>query len=623
MRSGNIVFTHSGGKHSAFPVGFREALDAEEEDSRPYIYCYPPPEGLQAKVVSTHHINLEENRTLELELNSGRNDIKAGTVRVRPATAGLRLRIAEAELVEGEMKITANNEAGNIEFVQLGPQSFVRFRIPYTVEENHTTLSARAEVSYETQHGKFSYTSVHSVVSALPISVNVQDMFKDEVLFSRFTISPAVQVPLRVLGCSIPSSEAYQVECNIRERVAWDVFPKQPASLLYKIQPRKDHIASPGAKRSLRLTVEFTCVDDECLDAVGQAFRAAINQTDYRGHTTFLTSHLVEAFRTQLTTADMEVIGLTREIETLPYQKLRWDSLLSLLGGKRTSSAAASDGGGNRGGEEVEGLKTWLQEWHEKHPIISLPQQPTIPSRRIVIPVDIPEIQVVHTAELRLLDNTPNANANANPDEKKEQHEKGSQLTHAAVGQMIAAELRLHHTRRWCSPAHQETTSHSDGALEFTYDLHANPEQWLIGGRRRGNFLAREGTMTTFAVMLLPQKSGHLLLPSLDIKAFVPAGSGTGSSSGATTVAGPPPSGNTGVTTSPHPAPPQGGPTPTTPTPTGGGAPPPSLQRRQIACEVDYRNHGEALLVLPDLRKTTVTLSVSGGSWLVDSERRV
>lgn len=594
MRAGNILFTHSSGKHSALPMGFREALDAEEEDDRPYIYCYPPPEGLQAKVVSTHHINLEENRTLELELNSGRNDIKAGTARVRPATAGLRLRIAEAELVEGEMNITANNEAGNIEFVQFGPQSFARFRIPYTVEENHTTLSARAEVSYETQHGKFSYTSVHSVVSALPISVNVQDMFKDEVLFSRFTISPAMQVPLRILGCSIPSSEAYQVQCNIRERVAWDVFPKQPASLLYKIQPRKDHIASPGAKRSLRLTVEFTCVDDECLDAVGRAFRAAIDTSDYRGHTTFLTSHVVEAFRTQLTTADMEVIGLTREIETLPYQKLRWDSLLSLLGGKRAAPSAA--GGATGGwGEEVEGLKTWLQEWHKNHPVIRLPQQPTISSRRIVIPVDIPEVQVVQTAELRLLDNPDDA--------KKEKKEKGSQLTHTAVGQMIAAELRLHHTRRWCSPAHQEATSHSDGALEFTYDLHANPEQWLIGGRRRGNFLAREGTVTTFAVMLLPQKSGHLLLPSLEIKAFVPS-----SSSGA--------SGNTGVTSPP-------------PAPTSGSgssapqAPPSSLQRRQIACEVDYRNHGEALLVLPDLRKTTVTLSVSGGSWLVDSERRV
>lgn len=559
MRAGNIVFMLGGGKHSALPFGFREALDAEEDDSRPYIYCYPPPEGLQAKIVSTHLVNLEEMRTLELELNSGRNDIKTGTIRVRPATAGLRLRIAEAELVEGEMNITANNETGNIEFAQFGPKSFVRFRIPYTIDENHAVLSARAEVSYETGYRRFSYSSVHSVVSALPISVNVQDIFKDEVLFSRFTISPAMMVPLRILGCSIPSSNMYKVDSNVREEVAWEVFPKQPASLLYKIQPRKDSGTSPGAKGSLRLTVEFTCVDDECLDALEKTFRASIESSEFRGHATLLTSHIVEAFRTQLSTSDMEVIGLTREIETLPYQNSRWESLLGALK------------------SPVEGLRRWLAEWHEQHPVISLPQQPTILSRRIVIPVDIPEIQVVHTAELRLGNDMADT----------------QQPMHAAVGQMIAAELRLCHTRRWCSLEHQEdNSSESGGALEFAYELHANPDLWLVGGRRRGNFLAREGETTSFAVMLLPQKSGHLLLPGLEIKAFVPG-----------RAAAPPP-----------------------PPPNNPAATPPPLQRRQIACEVDYRNHGETVLVLPDLRKTTVSLSSSGGhgvSWLVDSERRI
>ena len=571
MRAGNIVFTLGGGKHPALPLGFREALDAEEQDNRPHVYCYPPADGLQAKIVTTHLINLEEMRTLELELNSGRNDIKTGTIRVRPATAGLRLRIAEAELVEGNMNITASNESGNIEFTQFGSESFVRFRIPYTVDENHATLSARAEVSYETEQGRFSYSSVHSIVSSLPISVNVQDVFKDEVLFSRFTISPAMLVPLRVLGCSIPSSDTYQAESNVRENVTWDVFPKQPASLLYKIQPRKDRVASPGAKGSLRLTVEFTCVDDECLDAVEKAFRTAIEASEFRGHTSLLTTHIVETFRTQLSTSDMEVIGLTREIETLPYQNIRWENLLGAM------KTPVDDK-----------LKSWLREWHQNHPVISLPQQPSIPSRRIVIPVDIPEIQVVHTAELRL-------------------GNLATQPTHAAVGQMIAAELRLRHTRRWCTPEHQE---HRDGALEFSYDLHANPDLWLVGGRRRGNFLAHEGDTTTFTVMLLPQKAGHLLLPGLDIKAFVSAST----SAPAVATTSPPPS--TATTTTPGMAATSGS--------IGAGIP---LQRRQIACEVDYRNHAETVLVLPDLRKTTVNLSTSGGnhgggSWLVDSERR-
>lgn len=199
-----------------------------------------------------------------------------------------------------------------------------------------------------------------------------------------------------------------------------------------------------------------------------------------------------------------------------------------------------------------------------------------IQTRRIVIPVDVPEIQVVHTAELRLLNMI------------------GHQYPHAAVGQILTAELRIHHTRRWCSPSHQETAS----SLEFSFEIHANPDMWLVGGRRRGNFTAKEGETTSFTVMLLPQRAGHLLLPGLEVKTFTPQP--------------PAPDGSDAADRK------------------RGLAP----QRQQIPCEVDYLNHGETVLVLPDLQKTTVCLDPAGsssggntnpstgGSWLVDSERR-
>ncbi|KAJ5097370.1 hypothetical protein N7456_008091, partial [Penicillium angulare] len=558
MKSGNLVFAFNSNQNSSLPIGFREAEDAADTDNRPYIFCYPPPNGLQAKIVSPHLINLEAMRTLELELNSGRNDITSGTLRVRPATAGLRLRISEAEVVEGELDISANNDSGSIEFNKLSTQSFVRLRIPYTVEEALNSLSARVEVGYETEQGRFAFTAVHSIVATLPISVNVQDIFKDEMLFSRFTVSPAMLIPLRITNCSLPSSDAYDVQSSITGPVALDVFPKQPASLLYKIRPLGSTVKStPAGKNNLRLRVDFTCVDDECFDAIEKSFAAAIESSPYSQYASFLTSHIVGRFRNQLSTSDMEVIGLVRELEMLPYESIRWDEL---LGGLK---------------ESTEEVREWLTAWHEKTPIIHLPSNPSIPNRSIVIPVDIPEIQVVHTAELQL---QPALDVSAD----------GS--SHAAVGQMITAELTLRHTRRWCTPANQE---HAGQPLECSYELHANPELWLLGGRRRGNFLAQDGEVTKFTVLLLPQKPGHLLLPGLEIRTFTPS----------------------------HlQPPPEPARTDSSATPAG------PVQRNPIPCEVDYRNHGETILVLPDLRKTTVSLSASGSpggaSWLVDSERR-
>ncbi|BDD59745.1 hypothetical protein MAP00_004937 [Monascus purpureus] len=565
MRAGNIAFTISGGNFSTIALGYRDMVDSNDGDNRPHIHCYAAPDGLQAKIVTPHLINLDDMRTLEVEFNSGRNDIKTGTIRVRPATAGLRLRVAEAKVVDGDIKVNTNNESGNIEFTQFGPRSFARFRIPYTVDENHSTLSARLEVTYETAQGRFSYSSVYNILSALPISVNVQDIFKEDALFSRFTVSPATMTPLRILGCRIPSSEVFEVQPSIPESTAMDVFPKQPASLVYKIRQREEKAKRTTPKSPLLLTIEFTCVDDESLDAIERKFRSDIEKSKFRQYTSLLSSHIVQTVRTRLSASDMEVIGLVREIEMLPYQSLQWESLLGSLE------------------EPREEIRKWLIKWHEDNHTIALPENPSILKRRLVIPLDIQSIQVVCTAELRL-------------------HGLAAQPTHAAVGQMIAAELHLRHTRRWGSQEAQET---SDQPLEFTYDIYSNPDLWLIGGRKRGNFTAVEGETKTFSVMLLPQKAGHLLVPGLEIKVFEPlSSSGTSQnaddSSFASSTAG---------------------------TADGPGGLPSHLQRRPVACEVDYRNHGETLLVIPDLRKTTVSLSPSGGqpgsgSWLVDSERR-
>ncbi|KAJ5902123.1 hypothetical protein N7495_002651 [Penicillium taxi] len=557
MKSGNLTFTFNSGQHTSLPVGFREVESTDDTDQRPFIFCFPPLDSLQAKVVSPHLINLEAMRTLELELSSGRNDIQKGTIRVRPATAGLRLRIAETEVVEGDLQVVANNDSGAIEFTHLPPRSFVRMRIPYTVEDALTTLSTRAEINYGTDHGQFAFSTVHNVISTLPISVNVQDIFKDETLFSRFTISPAMLIPLRITNCNLPSSDVYEVQSGITGPVSLDVFPKQPASLIYKIRPvGGTTTTSDGKKRSLRLQVHFTCVDDECLDAIEKRFFAAIDSSPYKQYATLFTSHILSCFRAQLTTADMEVIGLLREVNVLPYQTVRWDDLLGALK------------------ECTKDVQSWLKTWHENNPVICLPSQPTIPIRSIIIPVDIPEIQIVHTADLQL---QPTADALI------------TRSTHAAVGQMITAEVVLRHTRRWCSPKTQEFPGQE---LECSYELHANPELWLLGGRRRGNFLAREGETTRFTVLLLPQKPGHLLLPGLEIRTFAPI-----------------------LEQSLTPS-----------APTESGVPIMPIERQLIPCEVDYRNYGQTLLVLPDLRKTTVSLSAtgspSGSSWLVDSERR-
>ncbi len=149
-----------------------------------------------------------------------------------------------------------------------------------------------------------------------------------------------------------------------------------------------------------------------------------------------------------------------------------------------------------------------------------------------------------------------------------------------AVGQVIPAELQIQHTRQWADPG-----SRVDAALEFGFEVHASPDTWLIGGQRKAHFRAKvrivpdprcAGALTPpqehetlrFPLLLVPQQKGHLLYPSVDIS----------TSSG------------------PH------------------GAHQPGAEGRvelpPPSSEIDYRNQGETLLVVPDLRRTTVGIDL-------------
>ncbi|OJD19755.1 hypothetical protein AJ78_00254 [Emergomyces pasteurianus Ep9510] len=547
VRVGNILFVQHYGLPPVFPQGLRESVadGTGNENERPFVFCYPPAKGLQAKISPPYHINLGELRTIEVELKSGWNNILKGVLRVKPATAGLRLRIREASIVNGTIKLAGAAESGQIDFTNFGPDSSARLSIPYTIEDDQTSLSARLEVVYETPDGQFSYFSATSIISALPVSVNVQDMFKDKSLLSRFTISPAMMTPLRILKCDIPSSEVYEVQSGIHHGQVLDVFPRQPASLLYRISPRGDKpLEADASKRALALTIDFSCLDEECLHVIEDQFVQDISSNEYGHLARLLTPRLLDAFRSAWTANDLETISLIREIEMLSYDRVHWERVTNSLGGKL--------------GKDV---VSWLKEWHAQHPTLSLPDSnTTIPNRQIIIPVEVPEVQVVHTANLTI--------------------PKPSNLTHATVGEMIPATLTIQHTRRWCPAENREPES----SLEFSYELLVNPDVWLVGGRRRGNFTAKEGERRSFTVMLLPQRPGHLLLPGLEIKTYVI----------------PEPTGSELVLTG---------------------------QRRVVSCEVDYQNHAETVLVSPNLRKTTVNLDLAngagGGSWLVESEGRV
>lgn len=160
----------------------------------------------------------------------------------------------------------------------------------------------------------------------------------------------------------------------------------------------------------------------------------------------------------------------------------------------------------------------------------------------MVITVSIPQTHLLHTASL-------------DPSSPSTSHYQAI----ATVGQPIQATLRISHTRRWASPASLISAANltaPDDPIDFTYTLEANPDTWLIAGQRRAHFTAKEGEINDWQVLLLPLKPGMTLLPNVDIRARVE-----------------PKDGKEGET---------------------------------LNCETDYLSYGETVMVVPDVRTSTV-----------------
>jgi hypothetical protein len=172
----------------------------------------------------------------------------------------------------------------------------------------------------------------------------------------------------------------------------------------------------------------------------------------------------------------------------------------------------------------------------------------------MVITVSIPQTHILHTALISYASPT------------------SGNVAIAVVGQPLMATLRISHSRRWAtaqSLMSAANLSSDDEPIEFAYSLDANPETWLIAGQRRGHFVAAEDEPHEFSIMLIPLAPGNALVPNVDIRARIKPKEKEGDR----------PKSSAGV---------------------------PPVESEPLSCETDYLSYGESIIVVPDVRSSTV-----------------
>lgn len=468
--------------------------------SRPDIRLYQRAEAFDVDLSACRYTTLDKNNALDLTVYPGWNNLASCEVRVKPATGGLRLLTTDATLIDTDSGFAKPPEAGVFFLGPMKEGTSLTVRFPYTVEQDMGTVAARLEVTYKTEAGgSYSFAKSSTIPIGLALNVNVHDVFKHEALYSRFSVTTASGKPLRLIASELLEAELFEPSSGMPPSDSVFVFSKQPATFLYKIKRKSDGVAGKRTGKTMQLKLHYSQLDSE----IGLAFRAMVSKsvesTDLSTYKRAIDAIIDKHLSSVLDGRALEEASLLGEVPTGMLADIQWESHLQGLGAMRET------------GEDVGvAVSNFFKDWLESHhcvPILPPGTQPEPSS--ILIPVEIPSVSVVHTADIRLQKSVTNP-----PDESA-----GPTPT-VTIGQVLSATLQLRWTRIW------DTSASSQEDKEFSYEVTAPPEGWLLGGRRRGHFVipgdstksSTPGTEAEIPLTLIPQREGWLPYPSVEIK---------------------------------------------------------------------------------------------------------
>jgi hypothetical protein len=320
------------------------------------ILCFPRVEAFQARVYASHFIHIDQRRSIEVQCSSGWNHIERAEIRLRSASAGLRLRTGDAAVTSGDVEIKDKPNPGVIAISEMVPDASAALQIPYEIETMLPEITVRIEVEYVTAKGKFQFQSSFTIPIELPLDVNVHDHFKYDSLYSKFNIKTASQMPLEIIEVGLDGSEEYDVYAPNKAKGTTIVFPKQPMAVTYKITKKADRVPEPSqteqsSKSSLALTVVYRCLQEDVIDRLSELFAASVEGSPVERLARLLIATFADRLGQCVVPQQLERIPLLEKVELGPFENMNWSECTdSLPEGLR------------------EDTKNWLISWHQVRP---------------------------------------------------------------------------------------------------------------------------------------------------------------------------------------------------------------------------------------------------------------
>ena len=359
IRAGNIVFIHD----DSSPEGALNlsgstqgpSLDSIKDHSRKKLLVWSSPQNLSLDVSANTNIDLSKPKSVIIKISTGLLSVSAGTLILRPASSGLRLHTSEPEVISGDVDIANTAQPGSIQVGRIASEAYARIQVPFNLDTEMSHIIIKAEFKYTIDNGDFIFASDFALPTSLNITVNVQDTFKHDALFSRFTVASATQMPVHILNTSIQDSDNLEAYTAPTKKAGVTAYAGQAYSLTGKISLKDEFQRSGPTKpesRRLFLGIEYVCVDEAIVSMFDNSLRDALEGAKLTIYSNILCQHLRSRCYRVLTAREIETFSLVGECNLGGFEDYEWHQVIALLPPA-----------------EGKAIEQCLREWHSVSPV--------------------------------------------------------------------------------------------------------------------------------------------------------------------------------------------------------------------------------------------------------------
>ncbi|KAI0053990.1 hypothetical protein FA95DRAFT_1529824 [Auriscalpium vulgare] len=432
--------------------------------------------ALDVRLRRPRSIELGPSPRLLMTVNAGRNHAKKVVVNLTPPS-GVTFRFSKAKLENDDSSVAFEPSEDNVTLLDLPPDTTISVLVPHTDASAFHIMQVDVDVVYTTvkdDEVERTLSLSGRLPTALPVAVNVQDFFRGSRLFSKFTISTTSYQHVRVSSARlkvIDGGKPLRISgADPSRHQIMTITPARPVDFLFQLDSENGGVPDP-----LLLSIRYRMLRDEVEALIEQCVNSALVEfPEQDASRSRLVARTIQALEGDATW--VQLYGVTGELKVPPVEEPGdfgrvVSRVIEILGEKRSPDDRDSS-------------------WHE-----------------IRIPVDIPLMNILAAACLRILSSPFSTSSQPVND-----------LTPLYAGQPISALLSIRTSFHW------GVRDSSRKSYRMRFDIEEMVRDWLVSGRKRGDFEATDGGIYTVPVTLIALHHGELSLPKVAVTPLPLAG---------------------------------------------------------------------------------------------------